>query len=50
MIRVGYISETSFCEEPLIKPKAPIAFTINVKTNKITLIHDFVLSFRIERY
>ena len=45
VIKVGYISDTSFCERLLIKPKAPAPFTINVINNKIALIQDFVQLF-----
>lgn len=45
VIKVRYISETAFCDRPLIKPKAPNPLMIKVMTKRIKLIHDFVNCF-----
>lgn len=41
VIKVKYLSETSFCELPLINPKAPSPFITSVKANSIMLIIAF---------
>lgn len=45
VIKVKHLSETSFCELPLISPKAPSPFITSVKANSIMLVIAFFLSF-----